>query len=321
MRVSFFGGGSDLPEYYEAHGGAVLSTAIDKYVYVILRQLPPFLGYKCEAVYSKIERVDEPRLFQHPLIRECLTFTQTNGVRLNYDADLPSHSGLGTSSSFAVGMLNALYAMKGMTVDADRLAKDAIHVGRVFCNVAGGLQDQIAAAFGGLNKVDFSRDGYVVTPLRVSQSRLGSLASRLMLFYTGMPHFSSDVQKSLRAAIPNKEADLQKIRSFVDRGARVLESSDDLDEFGELLHETWMLKRQLTKQISNGVIDDAYSSALVAGAIGGKILGSGGGGFMLLYVGEGEQASVRCALSHMLEVPFTLEPNGSEIIYSLSDTD
>lgn len=313
--MSFFGGGTDLPEFYREHGGAVLSTTFDKYCYVNVRHLPRFFDYSTELSYSKIERVTEIGDIQHPAIREAMRMLDMREIRLSYEADLPARSGLGTSSSFAVGMLNAFYALKGKYADKKKLADEAIYLERVLCKEAGGLQDQIAAAFGGLNLIRFHADGYTVNPVIASPDRKQRLNESLMLFFTGFSRFSADIQTETGRVIRDKTAELKEMLALVDEAERVLTSGMALDEFGRMLDHSWKLKRGISAKISTDSIDALYAKAIRAGALGGKLLGAGGGGFLLFYVEKGHQDAVRAALADLLYVPFSFENTGTRVIF------
>ena len=323
FRMSFFGGGTDLPAFFNEHGGAVLSTTFDKYCYVNVRHLPRFFDYTSEISYSKLERVTDVNDIQHPAVREAMKYLDMREIRLTYEADLPARSGLGTSSSFAVGMLNAFYALKGKYADKKKLADDAIYLERVLCNEAGGLQDQIAASFGGFNRINFSAEGYTVSPVIISPERKKALNERLMLFFTGFSRFSSDIQTATTGAVKDKTAELKEMLSLVDEAEKVLtagrgesgRSGEGLDEFGRLLDHTWRLKRGITSRISTDSIDGLYDKALKAGALGGKLLGAGGGGFLLFYVEPERRAAVRAALENLLYVPFEFENSGTRVIF------
>ncbi len=316
FRMSFFGGGTDMAEFFNEHGGAVISTTFDKYCYVNVRHLPRFFDYKNQVTYSRIERVCETDEIEHPMVREAMKYLDMHELIITYDADLPARTGLGTSSSFAVGMLNAFYALKGKYVDKKRLADEAIYLERVLCNEAGGLQDQIAASYGGLNRIDFSADGYRVSPVVISPLRKKELNSRLMLFFTGFARFSAEIQSETKSHIRDKTSQLLEMKKLVDDAQAVLTNKNtNLDEFGRLLDYTWKLKRQTGSKISTNAIDNLYEKAIQAGALGGKLLGAGGGGFLLFYVPEEKQKNVREALSDLLIVPFEFENGGTEIIY------
>lgn len=315
FRMSFFGGGTDFPEFYKQYGGAVISTTFDKYCYVNVRHLPRFFDYSTELSYSKTERVTSIDDIRHPAIREAMKYLDMHELRLTYEADLPARSGLGTSSSFAVGMLNAFYALKGKYADKKRLADDAIYLERVLCDEAGGVQDQIAASFGGLNRINFSAEGYTVNPIIISPERKEQLNRNLMLFFTGFSRFSSDIQVSTMNAIEDKKKHLLEMLDLVDEAERILTTKSDLNEFGRLLDHTWRLKRGITSQISTDSIDGLYHKAVQAGAVGGKLLGAGGGGFLLFYVEEDKRESLKQAMEHLLYVPFEFENAGTRVIH------
>ena len=315
FRMSFFGGGTDFPGFYKEHGGAVISTTFDKYCYVTVRHLPRFFDYSTELSYSKIERVKSVEEIQHPAVREAMKYLDMHELRLTYEADLPARSGLGTSSSFAVGMLNAFYALKGKYADKRKLADDAIYLERTLCNESGGVQDQIAASFGGLNRINFNADGYEVNPIIIAPERKQQLNRNLMLFFTGFSRFSSDIQVGTQKAMVDKQAQLLEMLSLVDDAEKVLTSKSDLNEFGRLLDYTWKLKRGISSGISTDSIDGLYAKGMEAGALGGKLLGAGGGGFLLFYVEEDKQESVRKAMEDLLYVPFEFENSGTRVIH------
>ena len=315
FRMSFFGGGTDFPGFYKEHGGAVISTTFDKYCYVNVRHLPRFFDYSTELSYSKTERVTSVDDIQHPAIREAMKYLDMHELRLTYEADLPARSGLGTSSSFAVGMLNAFYALKGKYADKRKLADDAIYLERELCKEAGGVQDQIAASFGGFNRINFNADGYTVNPIIISPDRKQELNKNLMLFFTGFSRFSSDIQVSTMNAMGDKTQQLLDMLDLVDEAEKVLTTKCDLNDFGRLLDHTWKLKRGITSQISTDSIDGLYNMAIKAGAIGGKLLGAGGGGFLLFYVEQDKQSSVRRALEKLMYVPFEFENAGTQVIH------
>lgn len=317
FRMSFFGGGTDLEEYFKENCGSVLSTTFDKYCYVNVRHLPRFFEYSTELSYSKTERVNDINEIQHPAIREAMKMLDMREIRLTYEADLPARSGLGTSSSFAVGMLNAFYALKGIYADKKKLAKEAIYLERVLCNESGGWQDQVAAAYGGFNRINFSSDGFEVLPLIISPKRKKQLNDNLMMFFTGFTRFSSEVQKinSLNSS-EDKLLRLKKMMELVDEAQSVLTSEKrDLDEFGRLLDITWNLKKGTGNAISTGSIDELYSKGIAAGAIGGKLLGAGGGGFLVFYVPKEKQNDVKEAMKDLLYIPFKFENSGAQVIY------
>lgn len=316
FRMSFFGGGTDMEEFFRENGGAVLSTTFDKYCYVNVRHLPRFFEYSTELTYSRIERVSSVENIEHPAIRNAMEYLDMHEIRLTYEADLPARSGLGTSSSFAVGMLNAFYALKGKYADKKKLADDAIYLERKLCHEAGGWQDQIAASYGGLNRINFNAEGYDVLPVIISPERKKQLNSNLMMFFTGFTRFSSDVQKANQITAGEKRAQLQEMLFLVDAAENVLSDKyADLDEFGRLLDVTWKLKRQTGSNISTNNIDTLYEAAMRAGALGGKLLGAGGGGFFVFYVPQDKQNAVREAMHNLMYVPFEFEDGGTRVIH------
>ena len=316
FRMSFFGGGTDMETYFSRHGGAVLSTTFDKYCYVNVRHLPPFFDYRSEFSYSKIERVTDEEEIVHPAIKNAMKMLDMHEIRLTYEADLPARSGLGTSSSFAVGMLNAFYALKGKYVDKKRLADEAIYLERVLCNEAGGWQDQIAAAYGGLNRINFNSNGYEVLPVVISPARKKQLNDNLMMFFTGFTRFSSEVQNANRLDDKEKEAQLRELYSLVDEAEKILtDKTTDLDDFGRLLDVTWKLKRQTGAAVSTDSIDGLYQKGIDAGALGGKLLGAGGGGFFIFYVQPEYRESLMYAMRDLLYIPFRFEDAGTRVIY------
>lgn len=315
FRMSFFGGGTDIQEFYDTYGGAVLSTTFDKYCYVTVRHLPPFFDYTSEFSYANIERVRSVDDIKHPLIRNLMKFKDMHEIRLSYEADLPARTGLGTSSSFAVGMLNAFYGIKGKRVDRRRLADEAIYVERVLCNEAGGIQDQIAAAYGGLNRIDMDRNGYNVSPVILSNQRKKEFNDSLMLFFTGFSRISAEIQKKTEANIGDKIKELMEMKSLVDVAEDILVSKGSLNEFGRLLDYTWKLKRGISDAVSTDLIDAIYCRAIRAGALGGKLLGAGGGGFLLFYVEPDKRENVLQELQDLLYVPFSFENDGTQVIY------
>lgn len=319
LRVSFFGGGTDYPAFYEENGGAVLSTSINKFSYVICRYQPPFFDYKYAIRYRKREETQSISEIQHPSARECLNFVdlKNRGIEIQHNADLPAMSGLGSSSAFTVGLLHALYALKGEMKTKRQLALDAIHVeqDRIRENV--GSQDQTTVAFGGLNKIEFGgAQKITVSPITIEQDRLDSLQNHLMLFFTGFPRNASEIAGEQIRKTPEKTRELIAMMEMVEEAVNVLNSSQDrLTDFGKLLHESWKIKRSLTPRISNSFIDEVYEAGVEAGAVGGKLLGAGGGGFMLFFVKPELRRNVREKLSKLLYVPFGFENLGSQIIY------
>lgn len=321
FRMSFFGGGTDMESYFRENGGAVISTTFDKYCYVNVRHLPRFFDYSTELSYSKTERVTEVDDIQHPAIRNAMKMLDMYEIRLTYEADLPARSGLGTSSSFAVGMLNAFYALKGKYADKKKLADEAIYLERVLCNEAGGWQDQIAASYGGFNRINFNADGYEVLPIIISPERKKQLNNNLMMFFTGFTRFSSDVQKANSVSGKDKKVQLKEMYQLVDVAERILTDKDtDLNEFGRLLDHTWRLKRQTGAAVSTDSIDGLYARGIAAGALGGKLLGAGGGGFLLFYVQPEKQNEVRKAMKDLMYIPFEFENGGTRVIHYTPET-
>lgn len=321
FRMSFFGGGTDMENYFRENGGAVLSTTFDKYCYVNVRHLPRFFDYSTELSYSKTERVTDVEAIQHPAIRNAMKMLDMHEIRLTYEADLPARSGLGTSSSFAVGMLNAFYALKGKYADKKKLADEAIYLERVLCQEAGGWQDQIAASFGGFNRINFNVDGYEVLPVIISPERKKQLNDNLMMFFTGFTRFSSDVQKANKISDKEKHTQLRQMYGLVDEAEQVLVvKARDLDDFGRLLDTTWKLKRQTGAAISTDSIDGLYTKGIEAGALGGKLLGAGGGGFLVFYVQPEHQDAVRWAMKDLMYIPFKFEDGGTRVIHYTPET-
>lgn len=316
FRVSFFGGGTDYPAWYKENSGAVLATTIDKYCYITCRYLPPFFEHKWRIVYSQIEHVNELEEIHHPSARETLKFMGIDrGLEIHHDGDLPARTGLGSSSAFTVGLLNALYALKGYMPGKMQLAGDAICVEQEKINENVGSQDQVMAAFGGFNRIDFKEEGFEVKPVIVCHERLESLQNHLILFFTGISRTASQIAGEQIKETPNKKRELTEMYNMVDEALKILNSDCALEDFGKLLHDSWMLKRSLTDKVSSLYIDYIYDTALKAGAVGGKILGAGGGGFILLFVKPEFQAKVKESLHGLLHVPFRFENSGSQIIY------
>lgn len=316
FRMSFFGGGTDIPEYFYEHKGAVLSTTFDKYCYVNVRHLPRFFEYKTHLTYSKMEYINEIDEINHPAIRNAMKMLDMHEIRLIYEADLPARSGLGTSSSFAVGMLNAFYALKGKYANKKKLADEAIYLERELCKEAGGWQDQIAASFGGLNRIDFSGDEYDIRPIVISPERKRKLENNLMLFFTGFTRFSSEIQMENQVVAKSKTEYLSEMYDLVDEAEQILvNKTKDIDNFGRLLDKTWKLKKQTGSKISTSSIDRLYEIGIKEGALGGKLLGAGGGGFLVFYVPEEYQTRVKDAMKDLVYVPFRFEEGGTRIIH------
>lgn len=317
FRMSFFGGGTDMKEFFTEHGGAVISTTFDKYCYVIVRHLPRFFDYSTELSYSRIERVTSVDDIEHPAVKNAIKMLDMHEIRLTYEADLPARSGLGTSSSFAVGMLNAFYALKGKYAGKKKLADDAIYLERVLCNESGGWQDQIAASYGGFNRINFNKDGtYDVYPLIIHPDRKKQLDDNLMMFFTGFTRFSSDMQKANAKGYHDKTKQLLEMLDLVDQAQKILtDKSADLDDFGRMLDHTWKLKRQTGGAITTNSIDELYQRGIDAGALGGKLLGAGGGGFLVFYVQPEKKQAVKDAMKDLLYVPFHFEDGGTRVIH------
>jgi len=319
FRISFFGGGTDYPVWYEENGGIVLSTTINKYCYINCRYLPPFFPYNYRIRYSLHEEVQSVSEIKHPSVRECLKFVNLDnrGVEIQHNADVPAMSGLGSSSSFTVGLLNVLCALKGKMITKRQLALDAIHVeqNRIKENV--GTQDQTAVAFGGFNKIEFGGEQEItVQPVTICKEKLDLLQRSLMLFFTGFSRKASDIAGEQIKRTPEKKKELETMIGLVEEAVNILNNSKDtLADFGRLLHEQWMIKRSLTSKISSSFIDETYEAAVGDGALGGKLLGAGGGGFMLFFVRPEDQPKVKERLRKLLYVPFSFENLGSQIIY------
>lgn len=317
FRISFFGGGTDYPEWYRDHGGAVLATTIDKYCYISCRHLPPFFDHKHRIVYSHIENVKEISAIQHPAVRAVLDWAEvTNGLEIHHDGDLPARSGLGSSSSFTVGLVHALSALEGRYASKQELAENAIRIEQDLIGECVGSQDQVSASFGGFNRIEFYRDNtFEVSPVVVPPDRLGELERHLLLFFTGFSRIASEVAKSQVNNIKSRKTELLRMMEMVGEAISILQDrASSIDEFGRLLHQSWLRKRTLSPQVSTPEIDAIYQAAMDAGAIGGKILGAGGGGFLLLFVKPELQSRVRERLEGLIHVPFKFERSGSRVV-------
>jgi D-glycero-alpha-D-manno-heptose-7-phosphate kinase len=323
FRVSFFGGGTDYPAWYEENGGSVLSTTINKYCYICCRYLPPFFDYKYRIRYTFREEAGDISEIKHPAVRKCLEFLGIEqGIEMVHTSDLPAQSGIGSSSSFTVGFLNSLYALTGQMVSKRKLALDAIHVEHDLIKENVGSQDQVAAAFGGFNKIMFGgEERIVVQPITVSQEKLDLLQDHLMLFFTGLSRNASDVAKDQIENMSSRKDELKAMGGMVDDGISILNGrADALDSFGRLLGEAWKVKRKLSRVITNSAIDDIYNTAIRAGALGGKLLGAGSGGFIIFYVHPENRRRVREMLAGLVYVPFRFETLGSHVIlYTAQD--
>ncbi|MDE0186950.1 MAG: kinase [Candidatus Poribacteria bacterium] len=315
FRISFFGGGTDYPAWYLQHGGAVLATTIDKYCYLTCRYLPPFFEHRFRIVYSQIENRQNLDEIRHPAVREGLRHVNLDrGVEIHHDGDLPARSGMGSSSAFTVGLLHALYALKGEMLGKDQLANESIYIEQEQLKEAVGSQDQVLAAYGGLNHISFFQNGkFSIVPITVRPERIQDLNSHLMLFYTGVKRTASDIARSYD--LEGKQQQLCIMRDLVEKGILILNSESDITAFGELLHEAWQVKRTLSPKVSNSRVDELYNRARSVGAIGGKLTGAGGGGFMLLFVPPDRQEKVKEAFSKLIHVPIRFESSGSQIIF------
>ncbi len=317
FRISFFGGGTDYPAWYKKNGGSVLATTINKYCYISARYLPPFFGNKYRIVYSKIESCNNLLEIVHPSVREIIRFLKIGeGLEIHHDGDLPARSGLGSSSAFTVGLLNALYALKGHMPNKQKLAKESIYLEQEVLKETVGSQDQIQASYGGFNHVTFQTSGEIlVKPVTISQKRIKELEDHLMLFYTGIVRTSSDIAKTFINKIDEQKKQLSIMQNLVEEALEILNSNQSINNFGKLLHDAWLIKRSLSSAVSNSLINDIYLKALSSGAIGGKIIGAGGGGFLLLFVPPSHQYQVREKLKKLIYVPFKFETQGSQIIF------
>ena len=329
FRVSFFGGGTDFPSFFNEYGGKVISTSIDKYCYVNVRYLPEFFEYKDEIIYSKVEQVKDIDEIDHPMVKNCLKLMDIKNIKVYYDADLPARTGLGTSSSFAVGLLNCLLRLKNDEIFRNlnnedtlykyktKLADLAIHVEREMCQESGGIQDQVAASFGNLNLINMGKEyksGYNVKNIQLSYDEKSKFNENLMMFFTGISRNSFEIQKTTQKQLGTNINRLIEMNKLVDEAYNFLYNKE-FDEFGKLLDYTWQLKRSLNNNISNNFIDDIYEDAKSVGALGGKLLGAGGGGFMLFYIKKEYQDKLRGKLKNLLEIPFKFDEDGTKIIY------
>jgi len=317
FRISFFGGGTDYPVWFEEYGGAVLGTSIDKYCYITCRYLPEFFEHKHRIVYSQIENVRDIEKINHPSVRESLKFMGiTEGVEIHHDGDLPARTGLGSSSSFTVGLLHTLYGLKGVMPSKMQLAKDAIHIEQNMIKENVGCQDQVLVAFGGLSRVNFHCGNSIdIRSIMMKAEQYESLQNHLLLFFTGFSRIASDVAQAQIKETPNKILELTQMQLMVGEAIKILNEGRDLLDFGRLLHESWQLKRSLTNKITTPEIDEIYETAMKAGAVGGKLLGAGGGGFILLFARSELHAKVKESLPGLLHVPFRFDNSGSQIIF------
>jgi D-glycero-alpha-D-manno-heptose-7-phosphate kinase len=317
FRVSFFGGGTDYPAWFHEHGGAVLATTINKYCYLTCRYLPPFFEHRYRVVYSRVENCQEIGEITHPAVREVLKFLGVErGLEIHHDGDLPARSGMGSSSSFTVGLLHALHALHGRMPNDRQLATESIKVEQGLLKETVGCQDQILAAYGGFNHITFHRDGdFTVRPLTLPADRVKELESHIMLFYTGIKRTASDIAETYVRDIAANESSLSALGALVDEGMSLINRGEDITRFGELLHEAWRLKRSLSNRVSNSELDEIYAQAMSAGAVGGKLTGAGGGGFLLLFVPPSRRKNVLESLNKLVHVPLEFSRGGSQIIF------
>lgn len=317
FRISFFGGGTDYPAWYRQHGGAVLAATINKYCYLTCRYLPPFFEHRIRIVWSKIEMCQKVDEIVHPSVRETLRHLKIDrGMEIHYDGDLPGRSGMGSSSAFTVGLLHALYALKGQVVGKKNLASESIHIEQDILKETVGSQDQVCASYGGVNRINFLPNGdFSVQPMTLLESRLEELNSHLMLFYTGIKRTASDVAASYATRVEDRAALLRQMHDYVEQSCAILSGEGSLVPFGELLHQAWQAKRSFSNKVSNSAVDALYEEARSAGAMGGKLLGAGGGGFILLFVPPDRRSKVRKQLNRLIHVPFEFEFSGSQIIF------
>ena len=317
FRISFFGGGTDYPEWYHENGGSVLATTIDKYCYISCRHLPPFFEHKHRIVYSKIESVKTIEEIQHPVVRAVLSnLSITDGLEIHHDADLPARSGLGSSSSFTVGLINVLNALKGLQISKQDLAKQATYIEQEVLKETVGSQDQVLAAFGGFNRIDFHPDdSFNISPVIINKDLVGQLQSHMLLFFTGLSRFSSDIARDKVSNFTNRFQELTQIKEMVDEGMSILQNpSTPIMDLGKLMHESWKLKRSLSAKVSTPKIDEIYEAGIKAGATGGKILGAGGGGFILFFAEPKNHKKIRERLKSLVHVAFHFDDVGSKIV-------
>jgi D-glycero-alpha-D-manno-heptose-7-phosphate kinase len=317
LRISFFGGGTDYPVWYREHGGSVLATTIDKSCYITCRRLPPFFDYHSRISYSKVENIHRNDEIEHPSVRGCLQYLGIDeGVEIHHVADLPARAGLGTSSAFTVGLLLGLYALKEKMRDRHALAVDAIHIEQELLHEAVGAQDQVSAAYGGFNRINFHPDGSIdVNRILTSPERLADLEQHLVLYFTGFSRIASEIAQEQLKMTPHKKKELGEMLQLVNEAEAVVTSPErSLDEFGRLLNESWQIKRTLTGKITNSRIDEIYEAGISAGALGGKLLGAGGGGFMLFFVPPGRRQELRLRLKNLLCIPFGFSTRGSHVV-------
>lgn len=319
LRLSFFGGGTDLPAWFMENGGAVLATAIDKYIYIQMRYLPPIFEHNYRVAWANMEMVKAVDEIQHPVVREAIKHywpDHAQGLDIVYNADLPARSGLGSSSAFTVAFLQAMAAMRGQMMSTKELADEAIFVEQKLLKEAVGCQDQITTAIGGFNRLDFlPGGGWRSTPMIMAQERKADLESHMMMFFTGFMRSASKIEEQKINNLDKKKQQLHRMHAMVSEAEQILAHSNDMAfDFGSLLDEAWQLKRELATSVSSGAIDDVYNAAMKAGAHGGKLLGAGGGGFMVFLVPQENRQAVREALAHLVQVPIRMENEGSRVV-------
>ena len=316
FRISFFGGGTDYPSWYQQHGGSVLATSINKYCYLTCRYLPPFFDHRIRIVYSKIEDCETIDQIQHPVVKASLTHRNISlGMEIHHDGDLPARSGMGTSSSFTVGLLHALSALKGEMASKCRLAEESILIERDVLKETVGCQDQVIAAHGGFNHIVFERTGNIlVNPVTVHPEKLADLNNHLLLFYTGIQRSSSEVASTYANTLNSKDQQMHEIHGMVNEGISILAGNSSIEDFGKLLDHGWQSKRSISPSVSNHKIDSIYENAIQAGAVGGKLLGAGGGGFILICAAPNNHGRIKERLKQLTHVPFKFDSTGTQII-------
>lgn len=319
LRMSFLGGGTDVPEYYNEHGGSVIVSSFDKYVYLGIRNLPPFFKHKNQFSSSTIERFNSPDEVMNPVVRESFKLLKMENIHVIYDCDLPARSGLGTSSAFSVGLLNGFHRLKGQILTKEELAEEAVLLERTLCNEPGGVQDQYAVAFGGFNRIYFNESGVHLSPINISEERKTELNNSLLLYYTGIPRNSFEIMEEQIQNIKSITSQLKEMSSFTDEGEKIL-ISGDINDFGILLDNAWQLKRKFSTKTTNSYIDSLYERAKNAGALGGKILGAGGGGCILFYVEPDKQSYFKKQFLDLFNIEFSFEEKGTNVLYQKSES-
>ena len=316
-RISFFGGGSDYPSWYRENGGAVLSSTIDKYINISCRLLPPFFKHKYRIVWSHIEIVKKINQIKHKAVKKMLKkYNIKDGLEIHYDGDLPARSGMGSSSVFIVGLMNILNNLQGNQIGKKKLAERSIHFEQIILKDIVGSQDQIAASYGGFNKIIFNESGgFKVFPFSINQERIKKLNKNLLLLYTGKKRTAHEIAKGyVKKLKTSKRSHILEILNFVSEGEKILKNGN-LDDFGRLLNESWLEKKSLSSSISTSGIDDIYNNAISKGALGGKLLGAGGGGFFVFYVPHSRQRNFIKHFRNLITIPFKFTSEGSKIIF------